>query len=466
MPFNYRNKLQYNPLNPNIIAGASKSPFSVAGQEMNNLADAIDNRVFNRDVQGVTSLDDLARMRVPQTPEAMAQFKQKQGALSAIGAEEQRNRLFDIQKAQEARAIDKFGREKQLFDLGIQDREQAPQILGGIASGVETPEGKRPFNLQELKDAQLIYPENKTVFDALQKQIEPLEKALAPTTQKGSRVYKTLRGNLERQAQVENWDEKTYNERLTKLNSDFETKALQGQGEVADIDSRVLQAKILEDGYSFDSYDKGNAIATESAVKTDKNIYTTNLKKSEADYKQQANFTKQMIDVNNDFNKAVGKDGFKSGTWDSVVQWMDTITAETFTSKDMEKVLTQAGLNTKLGRVLAERLKFYSGTAVADAEFERTKELMIGLGSQDERIRQRALNTFVEEEVTALEYTGELLGGSGLGQTAKSKYDYATKSYGKEPTAVGIDASTTVPTGMKKQYNSDTGEYRFVKIGG
>jgi len=98
MPFNYKSTLAYQPLQQGTIEGASKSPFEIAGRAMTGFEDAMDNRIFNRELQGVNSLEALNSMRVPQTKEAMAQFQQKQGAFTAINAKEQQDRLFALQQ--------------------------------------------------------------------------------------------------------------------------------------------------------------------------------------------------------------------------------------------------------------------------------------------------------------------------------------------------------------------------------
>lgn len=98
MPFNYRNTLAYQPLSQATIQGASTSPFEIAGKAMTGLENAMDNRIFNREIQGANTLDALNSLRVPQTKEAMAQFQQKQGLLTGINDARQQQQLFGLNR--------------------------------------------------------------------------------------------------------------------------------------------------------------------------------------------------------------------------------------------------------------------------------------------------------------------------------------------------------------------------------
>jgi len=469
MPFNYATQAPtFQIANQQLIDSASKTPFSIAGNAMNQLNDDIQNRVFADKAQKANSLDELRGLYNPQTKESQAVLANQSSLLNQLGQEQNRADLLDLQK-------DKFGLQQKQFDLTNATTQQA------------LADEKIKSDIKKTALAKLgvnVFPDSPKLMDngkSTQEKLSPLERIQAernaygnsPTLdllQEKDKLKALLNKPVGRKDLTQQIDY-AHNKKLEAIKlgdqaaidyyTKLETRLFEGQSEVTDIGSQALTKKILTDGYSFDTYNKNNAITTESAVKADKNIYTTNLKKAESNYKIQSNFTKQLVDVNNNFNKNVGSGNFKSGAWDSVVQWLDTRTAENFTIKDMDKVLTQVGLNTQLGRVLAERLKFYSGTSAAESEFKRTKELMIGLNSQDEKTRQKALNTFTEAEVNGLKYSGELLGGSGLGQTAKSKYDYATKDYNKDTKPIKTKSEDLSKSPIGTRIRQDHKVYQF-----
>ena len=185
MPFNFDQNFQNIQLDPRIIQGAGRSAFDIAGKAMSGLEDAIDTRAYAKDASRATSLEEL--MSLNARTEASQKLQQnKLAGFNALNAKAQQDRMFGLQEQANQLNLAKFAEQQKTdsisnqFNLGklaeqeklVQDNYDAGNILGAIGQGVN---GK-PFSLNELKTAQLTYPENKVVFDALQSQIDPMQK--------------------------------------------------------------------------------------------------------------------------------------------------------------------------------------------------------------------------------------------------------------------------------------------------
>jgi len=430
MPFDFRRNIQYQPINPAMIAGAAKSPFSIAGQE-----NAIDNRAFGRDIQGVKSLEALASMRVPQTKEAQAMMAQKTGILGAIGAEKQQQRLFEI-------AEGKAEREKTLFDITQQERAEAPQILGGIAQGVETPEGTRPFNLQELKKAQLIYPENKTVFDALQKQIEPLEKATKTVAPTRANIVQDVADYASRIATGEVLDKADA--------ADFSVKKqyIESEGDV--------DREIIDKNSAIVKKHHGNLLNLKNEITND-DIQRVKAYEKKIGYKPNATADKAIkekytvLEAHKRVDKlvqSIDNEELARGIVDQPKNWFTGMFSDDafggLSKEAKQKRLLSVLTNRRIGNFLAKYIKSISGTAVAEKEYDRLATVLKG-GSDLTNIQtlKQSFSTFGVD--LANEFNDELktnlLDNTGTVLDLSKRYKKDTMEYYQEASERIFEAS-------------------------
>jgi len=124
MPFNYATQAPtFQIANQQLIDSASKTPFSIAGNAMNQLNDDIQNRVFADKAQKANSLDELRGLYNPQTKESQAVLANQSSLLNQLGQEQNRADLLDLQK-------DKFGLSKNTLNEKIRHNKKSEELAG------------------------------------------------------------------------------------------------------------------------------------------------------------------------------------------------------------------------------------------------------------------------------------------------------------------------------------------------
>ena len=195
------------------------------------------------------------------------------------------------------------------------------------------------------------------------------------------------------------------------------------------------------------------AYTAENDTKQNPDMYTPQLKKQEGDVRAKAIMVKGLERAKNQFVDIVGSNDFKSGIIDTPIQWLKERTPESIRKimgMDTEQIQKQIGMKSVMGRALAERLKYYSGTAVADAEFQRTEEFLIGLSTMNAPDRVEATKAFFGAEVDSFKDDLNSLGMAGLpysaDQMAKSVgIGSGVSKGGRKPSA----EDSTVPAGSR-----------------
>ena len=109
MPFNYTQDFRQIQADPRVMQQASRSPFQIAGEAMSKLEDDIDTRLFAKDIQGVSSLEDLMKM-TPTTEKSQKLMTQKQNALQALANQKYQQDMLGLTR-------DKFGFTKEQADI-------------------------------------------------------------------------------------------------------------------------------------------------------------------------------------------------------------------------------------------------------------------------------------------------------------------------------------------------------------
>ena len=236
-----------------------------------------------------------------------------------------------------------------------------------------------------------------------------------------------------------------------------------------DVAHNIKVNKLIDGGFKVKSKDtdySSLALANiDAETRGSDTMYTSQLKKSESELKSMSNYTANLVDVRNEMNQQLKDGTYSSGFVDAPLEWIarriSTGDYSLIANKSVDDIAKQMGMDTKLGRVLAERLKIYSGTAVADAEFKRVNEFMQGLSTMDEKQRAAAINAFTSEEVKSLERYSDSLAESGLPSVARKSYRKGSKDFkeieaGKfEPTKenkVIINQSNANSYGIKFNY--------------
>jgi hypothetical protein len=184
---------------------------------------------------------------------------------------------------------------------------------------------------------------------------------------------------------------------------------------------------------------------------------TPQLQKKEIEMRSMDPMVMNLQRVKNEMIDAVKDDKFSSGPVDTAIQWLGERTTEDMkeiVGMDTEAIMTRLGLESALGRALAERLKFYSGTAVADAEFQRTERFMMGLKTMQEAERIKAVSQFVAEEELSFKDQVRTLGESGLPYTADILYNKVMMNQDVSTT----EARITQPGISKKNVSLTTQE--------
>ena len=164
MPFNYEQNFNAIQADPRVMKGASKSPFSIAGQAMTQLNDAIDDRAFERDISSVKDLSGLSGLTA-RTAKQQALMQQKQGYFSALAEQDYKNQMLGMQQ------------ELQPFQV----RKMESDV---ITSQLAQNEANRLFGLKneaqrKLTDGGTYNPDKFTL--QFGKDSKPLQQGVSPT---------------------------------------------------------------------------------------------------------------------------------------------------------------------------------------------------------------------------------------------------------------------------------------------
>lgn len=402
MPFNYRTNLQYQGISPSIIAGASKSPFSVAGEEMNRLANAVDDRALAKKLEGAKGLADIAGLS-STTPTGQAMLGQKQNLFTALDNQRRQAELLGMQQALHPFAIQKAeseaglaGSKEQLFGGALEDyqSEQAKFDILSQASPqtkVGTPQQALSGLVGSGMDITNMPPEavKQAIFDTQslgfasperrQEGLKALDMYVAPTTKAGSSKasivqdvanYKAILANggtLDPSQQADYGVKKQYIESEGDVDRDIIDKnsavVKKYHGNLLNKDSQISN----EDIQSVKAYEKKigfkpNAEANK-AIKDKYNVLEAHKKADE------------LI-------QSIQPEELAKGFLDRPVSWFQGILSDNvfsgLSTEAKEKRLLSVMTDSKIGNFLAKYVKSISGTAVAEKEYDRLANVLKG----------------------------------------------------------------------------------------
>lgn len=169
MAFNYRpvGQVQYQPVSPELIKMASRTPFDIAGEAMSKMVTNVDNLAFEnkigqaKDIQGLTGL-------TPSTPEQQAMLASKAGVFNAIGQEQARADALKTSALQ--RQATEQAMQKAEFEQ--RQKQEAANLLemDRIARGGKTfglPSDLPPIGVEGIEDSKFTALPKATTTDRI-----------------------------------------------------------------------------------------------------------------------------------------------------------------------------------------------------------------------------------------------------------------------------------------------------------
>lgn len=441
MPFNYKSTLAYQPLQQGIIEGASKSPFEIAGRAMTGLEDAMDNRIFNRELQGINSLEALNSMRVPQTKEAMAQFQQKQGMFTAINAKEQQDRLFEMQRElhplqveQTQNLINEQGR---LFNL--KSAAQTALAEDEMARGSDTSRNAiaklpniglpnsdyTPFNVLNPAD-------RASKQKLLDMYVAPLDQANRVSPLTYVEEFKNSSAWLANNPSLANSAEGNAHKTIIRR---FENELRTGGMKDKDLTAAVSREKSNVVPYDRKGNITGEALAVHDLVVSQPALYTTETRKREDDAFNTAESFAQMQDIKTRMDSGIKSGKYKSGYLDSTADWMQSKTGSSFikdatAGKIASELQTKLGVEGELAVQLGKVVKAAYGGNASNTDRETIAGAMSGMTSDDEVARASAFKSFnrsirklVDDDIGYLEDKGLYRSVEQVKKASAKKYN-------------------------------------------
>jgi len=140
------------------------------------------------------------------------------------------------------------------------------------------------------------------------------------------------------------------------------------------------------------------------------------------------------------FKEAVKTGEYKSGFFDSTMNYLSKITPEKFahlTGMSADQIMGTLGLQGEIGMEFALYLKSMSGTAAAQSEVDRTIDYIIGSAFVQEGAQAKKLTTFKDSLRARHKDASEYLITEGLTGTVYTNYE---KTYGT-PAAQQLEAA-------------------------
>lgn len=450
MPFNYRNTLQYNPISPNIIAGASRSPFSIAGEEMTNLSNAIDDRNLKQQLGQAKSLEDVIGL-TSSTPTGMQMLQQAQNKFNILDQMKRQEPITALNQAKAENYIDALNRYK--TNLGLEQQVQAqdatlPQIGGGKFTALTTPTTPvydERTRLEDLKTlGKYVAPTSTgtrkpTSFEERDRWFNELQGLrsrpnLTPAEQERARFLETgILGFQAGQSEVrEGLDVGDYKK-------------------VKSIGNKLLSGQELPEG--TDRY------ASELGFK-DTKAYGTQLQKKEQEFFNNVENISALNSLSERLEGSIANGTFNTGVLDNLKTSVAKLTPEnmrSFTGMTPAQIMETTGLQGQMGMALADYLKTMSGTAASEAEAKRRLTDMFGGDWSQEDIKANVFRNFISKEKEKALKTGENLVKRGLVGDVYDAYKElegsATPRQTKKPKA------TEFKVGQRAVQNGKTYEY-------
>jgi len=165
--------------------------------------------------------------------------------------------------------------------------------------------------------------------------------------------------------------------------------------------------QILSDGIKITSKYKGNLFDIDI---NDKDIIAAKLYAQQAGIKPDAKANRELKDQFNTVKtgkrlvkeiEKLGDEELSRGLYDTGIQKMKKLLSdkkfEDMSEEEKAKALTSINMNTKLGMFLAKYIKSISGTAVAEAEYNRLKDLFSGSSFDNIQSLKEGVKAFVGE---------------------------------------------------------------------